>query len=41
MLTNAVVLWNTIYMQATLDHLRNEGEIINEEVFQLQEEGDD
>ncbi|SME44375.1 Transposase, TnpA family [Klebsiella pneumoniae] len=30
-MTNAVVLWNTIYMQAALDHLRNEGETINEE----------
>lgn len=31
LVTNAVVLWNTIYMQAALDHLRNEGETINEE----------
>ncbi len=31
LVTNAVVLWNTIYMQAALDHLRNEGEPINEE----------
>ncbi len=30
LVTNAVVLWNTIYMQAALDHLRN-GETINEE----------
>lgn len=30
-MTNAVVLWVTIYMQAALDHLRNEGETINEE----------
>jgi len=29
--TNAVVLWNTIYMQAALTHLRDEGEVINEE----------
>ncbi len=31
LVTNAVVLWNTIYMQAALDHLRNEDETINEE----------
>ncbi|GAB7440235.1 hypothetical protein OUHCRE10_44630 [Enterobacter hormaechei subsp. xiangfangensis] len=31
LVTNAVVLWNSIYMQAALDHLRNEGETINEE----------
>jgi len=31
LVTNVVVLWNTIYMQAALDHLRNEGETINEE----------
>lgn len=31
LVTNAVVLWNTIYMQAALNHLRNEGETINEE----------
>ena len=23
LLTNAVILWNTVYMQASLDHLRN------------------
>lgn len=28
-MTNAVVLWNTIYMQAALAHLRDEGEAIN------------
>lgn len=31
LVTNAVVLWNTIYMQAALTHLRDEGEVINEE----------
>lgn len=31
LVTNAVVLWNTIYMQTALDHLRNEGETIHEE----------
>lgn len=31
LVTNAAVLWNTIYMQAALDHLRNEGETINDE----------
>jgi hypothetical protein len=25
LLTNAVVLWNTLYMQAALDHLQSEG----------------
>lgn len=30
-MTNAVVLWNTIYMQAALTHLRDEGEVMNEE----------
>lgn len=30
-LLNAVVLWNTIYMQAALDHLRAKGETPNEE----------
>lgn len=28
LVTNAVVLWNTIYMQAALTHLRDEGEVI-------------
>ena len=28
---NSVVLWNTIYMQAALTHLHDEGEVINEE----------
>lgn len=31
LVTNAVVLWNTIYMQAALAHLRDEGEVINED----------
>lgn len=31
LVTNAVVLWNTIYMQAALDHLRKQGEIVNDE----------
>jgi len=31
LVTNAVVLWNTIYMQAAIDHLRAQGEIIKEE----------
>ncbi|MEX9255050.1 Tn3 family transposase [Pseudenterobacter timonensis] len=26
LVTNAVVLWNTMYMQAALDHLRAQGE---------------
>jgi hypothetical protein len=29
--TNAIVLWNTVYMQAALDHLRSQGEVIKEE----------
>jgi TnpA family transposase len=29
--TNAIVLWNTVYMQAALDHLRAQGEVIKEE----------
>lgn len=28
--TNAIVLWNTVYMQAALDYLRSHGEVINE-----------
>ena len=31
LVTNALVLWNTIYMQAALDHLRQQGENVNEE----------
>ena len=31
LVTNAVVLWNTIYMQASLDHLRQQAVGINEE----------
>lgn len=31
LVTNAVVLWNTIYMQAALDHLRKQGETVNDE----------
>ena len=31
MVTNALVLWNTIYMQASLDHLREQGEDVKEE----------
>jgi TnpA family transposase len=31
LVTNAVVLWNTIYMQAALDHIRAQGEIFNDE----------
>ncbi|WP_410376067.1 Tn3 family transposase [Enterobacter sp. CPE_E222] len=30
LVTNAVVLWNTIYMQAALDHLRAQGETLND-----------
>ncbi|TXI95280.1 MAG: Tn3 family transposase [Burkholderiaceae bacterium] len=29
--TNAIVLWNTVYMQAALDYLRSQGEVIKEE----------
>jgi TnpA family transposase len=29
--TNAIVLWNTVYMQAALDYLHAQGEVINEE----------
>ncbi|MBY0280693.1 MAG: Tn3 family transposase [Alphaproteobacteria bacterium] len=29
--TNAIVLWNTVYIQAALDHLRAKGEIIKSE----------
>ncbi len=28
---NAIILWNTVYMQAALDYLRAQGEVINEE----------
>ena len=31
LVTNAVVLWNTIYMQAALDHMRQESMEIREE----------
>lgn len=31
LVTNAVVLWNTIYMQAALAHLYDEGETLNED----------
>jgi TnpA family transposase len=31
LVTNALVLWNTIYMQATLDHLRREGKNVHKE----------
>lgn len=31
LVTNAVVLWNTIYMQAALYHLREQGETVNDE----------
>ena len=31
LVTNAVVLWNTIYMQASLDHLRLQSYVIMEE----------
>lgn len=31
LVTNALVLWNTIYMQAALDHLRQQGEDLKEE----------
>ena len=31
LVTNALVLWNTIYMQAALEHLKSAGEIIHEE----------
>jgi TnpA family transposase len=31
LVTNALVLWNTIYMQAALDHLRRQGEDVKEE----------
>ena len=31
LVTNALVLWNTIYMEAALDHLRQNGEIVNPE----------
>ena len=30
-MTNAVVTWNTVYMAAALEHLRAEGERVNEE----------
>jgi hypothetical protein len=36
LVTNAVVLWNTIYTQAALDHLRAEGlEVRPEDVARL------
>lgn len=30
LVTKAVVLWNTIYMQAAQDHLRAQGETLND-----------
>ncbi len=35
LVTNAVVLWNTIYIQAALDHLRAHGETLNDEDIAL------
>ncbi len=36
LVTNAVVLWNTIYMQASLEHLKKQGEkILDEDVARL------
>lgn len=29
--TNAIVLWNTVYIQSALDYLRAQGEVIKEE----------
>jgi hypothetical protein len=29
--TNAIVLWNTVYIQAALDHLRAQGKVIKKE----------
>jgi len=31
LVTNAVVLWNTLYMQAALDHLRQQSQAISQE----------
>jgi TnpA family transposase len=31
LVTNAIIVWNTIYIQSALDYLRSQGEIINEE----------
>jgi Tn3 transposase DDE domain len=31
LVTNAVVLWNTIYMQSALDHLKQQPNVIREE----------
>jgi len=31
LVTNALVLWNTIYMQESLSHLKQQGECVNEE----------
>jgi TnpA family transposase len=31
LVTNALVLWNTIYMQAAIDHLRQQGEEVLED----------
>ena len=28
LVTNAVILWNTIYMQAALDHIRDQGGVV-------------
>lgn len=35
LVTNAVVLWNTIYMQAGLDHIKNSQNIIKEDEERL------
>ncbi len=34
--TNAVVLWNTVYIQSALDYLRAQGEVIKEEEDEAQ-----
>ncbi|MDG2669962.1 Tn3 family transposase [Vibrio parahaemolyticus] len=31
LVTNAVVLWNTIYMQAALEHVERQGETLKDE----------
>jgi Tn3 transposase DDE domain len=33
LVTNAVVVWNTVYMQAVLDQLRTEGMPVQEEAL--------
>jgi len=34
LITNAILLWNTVYMQAGIDHLRQQGQVITDEALE-------